>query len=758
MPACMVKGCTPTTRLGEHDVILHIFPKDKDIIRQWLVAVNQNMENLEELVETIFQSKNQKYRLCSVHFGPTCYMHNPKTGKRRLNPNAVPSIFPVRGVSTEDLSEDFSPRPLKRKRVDLMGHGVVSLKPGERCPTCSQIFQATHPKTKETAEKATVYDPYYGMTRTKVQATVRSFSIRVQCNKLRGKRKTVPRPQKSLVFGQSIDEVSTASTKSTSTPHETISNFQQGLDVQSRLPGGSLKQNMPVDFESESESETSCSSESSPASEGESDDSPLDEQEDVMTFSKTNFDSKTPVNVHPVNQRKFIVYESCLDALLFKIPCQFRGCSGRMKRVKKKTCGSYLSVFLQCTSRHYQKVWESQPKIDGKPAGNIELSGAVLLSGNAFAKMQQFFNVMNMVGVSESTCYRYQKNYLFPAIESAWRLNQEENFAALGTTALCVAGDLQSDSSGRKAKYCIYTLMDVKTQKILAFDIQQLCGGAKSAGLKKIACKKALDYLLREDLNVRILCTDRHASIRKMIKDVYSAIVHEYDVHHVAKSIGKKLLMASKRKNCEELAHWIGPAKNHLCWSANNCSQDPNKLLKRWNSLLYHVQNIHTWYDEKCDYNACQHTQLSLEAKKQRKWLNPQNASYKTLKKIVTDARLQKDLKHLSQFCHAGDMEVFHSHILKYRSKWQHFGIDGVQARIQLAALDHNENINRIQAASQHTLKSSRAVGAECYNATNAKARKEWLARAIYEPTNQRFLKDLLREVIEVAAGHRSID
>ena len=54
----------------------------------------------------------------------------------------------------------------------------------------------------------------------------------------------------------------------------------------------------------------------------------------------------------------------------------------------------------------------------------------------------------------------------------------------------------------------------------------------------------------------------------------------------------------------------------------------------------------------------------------------------------------------LTGFHHTGALEVFHSLILKYCPKRQHFSYVGMQARIELAILDHNYNTNRKQATT----------------------------------------------------------
>ena len=71
---------------------------------------------------------------------------------------------------------------------------------------------------------------------------------------------------------------------------------------------------------------------------------------------------------------------------------------------------------------------------------------------------------------------------------------------------------------------------------------------------------------------------------------------------------------------------------------------------------------------------------------------------HRTLSNVVTDTTLLKDIKKLTCFHHT---EVFHSLLLKYCPKRQHFSYVGMQARIELAILDHNYNTERKHATTK---------------------------------------------------------
>lgn len=48
--------------------------------------------------------------------------------------------------------------------------------------------------------------------------------------------------------------------------------------------------------------------------------------------------------------------------------------------------------------------------------------------------------------------------------------------------------------------------------------------------------QRGLDHLLTKGVNVGVITTDRAPSIRKIMKEMYSVIRHEFDAWHVNKS------------------------------------------------------------------------------------------------------------------------------------------------------------------------------------------------------------------------------
>ena len=56
----------------------------------------------------------------------------------------------------------------------------------------------------------------------------------------------------------------------------------------------------------------------------------------------------------------------------------------------------------------------------------------------------------------------------------------------------------------------------------------------------------------------------------KWIREAFTHTTYYYDIWHVAKSVRKKLLAASKEKGCEVIVQWMKGIYRYLYWSATS--------------------------------------------------------------------------------------------------------------------------------------------------------------------------------------------
>ena len=97
-------------------------------------------------------------------------------------------------------------------------------------------------------------------------------------------------------------------------------------------------------------------------------------------------------------------------------------------------------------------------------------------------------------------------------------------------------------------------------------------------------------------------------------------------------------------------------------------------LKEKWISV-HHCCNEHIWGDpEKIDGT---------------RWLTPGSTSHQALQSIVLNKTLIKALAQMTLASHTGTLEVYHSLLLKYCEKRNHFSTEGMIVRTALAALDN---------------------------------------------------------------------
>ena len=262
---------------------------------------------------------------------------------------------------------------------------------------------------------------------------------------------------------------------------------------------------------------------------------------------------------------------------------------------------------------------------------------------------------------------------------------------------------------------------------ILDTQVVQVSEVTSSNTMEPEGCKRCLNALLKNKVKVRCLATDRHTTVAANMRKLYPNMVHQYDTWHLAKWVVKKLTKKAKTKGCEDLNRWIQSMSNHLWWSAATCGGDPILLVEKWTSVVHHVSNKHSWGGCK-KFKRCIHHKLTKREMKAVPWLKAGSPSHKVLQEIVFNKRFLNDLHKLTEFHHTGQLEVYHSVMLKYVPKRQHFPYKGMVARTQLAAMDHNFNLDRPHA---ETTNKDGQAGQTRYKVVFPKGRKEWVAKPI---------------------------
>lgn len=229
------------------------------------------------------------------------------------------------------------------------------------------------------------------------------------------------------------------------------------------------------------------------------------------------------------------------------------------------------------------------------------------------------------------------------------------------------------------------------------------------------------------------------------MRKLYSMIKHQYDVWHLAKWVTKNLTAKAKAKGCDGLFQWIQSVSNHLWWTVSTCDGDATVLKEKWMSIVHHTANKHTWGG--CDkFKKCLHHKLSKEEQLDVPWLEMGSTAHDALKDVVLNKKLLKDISMLTECHHTGELEVYHSLMLKYAPKRQPFFYEGMIARTQLVALDHNYNVGRAQAV----ITSGNNAGQERFKAVFPKGRKDWVVKPILTEKSYLCISNMLHDLVKL--------
>ena len=142
--------------------------------------------------------------------------------------------------------------------------------------------------------------------------------------------------------------------------------------------------------------------------------------------------------------------------------------------------------------------------------------------------------------------------------------------------------------------------------------------------------------------------------------------------------------------------------------------------------MLHHIVNKRKWMGNTL-FHQCGHRRIPSSEAKNICWLKPGSPAHLALEEVVLNTKLLKDLAKLTDVCHTGKIEVYHSMMLKYCSKQEHLSYKCMVARTQLAALDNNANADRPQAL----VLSGEHAGQKRYKACFPKAHKRWVVKPV---------------------------
>ncbi|XP_059926281.1 uncharacterized protein LOC132471191 isoform X1 [Gadus macrocephalus] len=429
--------------------------------------------------------------------------------------------------------------------------------------------------------------------------------------------------------------------------------------------------------------------------------------------------------------RKYIVYETCLMEL-FDV-CAVCKC---VCAVKTKRLGTFISVEQLCEYCEYSRIWKSQPLLDNTPAGNLQLSAAVYISGASFFKLQRVFKAMHLQIFLSDTFRRHARMFIEPAIVHKWKNSQELMLQQLSEESkVILCGDMRADSPGHCAKFGIYTMMALNTNTVVDLQLVQSNEVGGSSHMEQEGLKRSLELFGARGVTLDCIVTDSHPQIQRFLRE--NNITQFYDVWHMEKGISKQLHKISKTKDCQKVKKWMRAIRNHVHWTAESSKTGPERLAK-WTSLLNHVQDIHTHDDPL--FPKCLHAIRSTRDKS--KWLSAATPAFYKLEKALTKKTVLRDIAKLSPHHQTSSLDAFHALILQFAPKNVIYPYLGILCRHYLAALHYNENADRGQATT--------SSWDPIYSLSFPKTRKgECRAKPVKTEATFRYVDDLMDMIME---------
>ena len=122
--------------------------------------------------------------------------------------------------------------------------------------------------------------------------------------------------------------------------------------------------------------------------------------------------------------------------------------------------------------------------------------------------------------------------------------------------------------------------------------------------------KRSFSSLKGLGVSLPTFISDRHRGIAKWIRETQKNTKHYFDIWHVARTISKKLLSASKESGCEMIKQWIRGVRNHLYWCVTSTKAGFESMITaKWSSFMRYVANKHKDHPNPL-YKECNHREL----------------------------------------------------------------------------------------------------------------------------------------------------
>jgi hypothetical protein len=111
-----------------------------------------------------------------------------------------------------------------------------------------------------------------------------------------------------------------------------------------------------------------------------------------------------------------------------------------------------------------------------------------------------------------------------------------------------------------------------------------------------------------------------------------------FQIWHLAKGVNKALNKLTPKY--PGINYWKKAIVNHIWFASQNCGESSDELIRIWESMLNHVQNIHEWVDKKGITRKCLHAPLTQEKIEWTDWIENEIEIH-VLKKVFITSKDQ---------------------------------------------------------------------------------------------------------------------
>ena len=278
-------------------------------------------------------------------------------------------------------------------------------------------------------------------------------------------------------------------------------------------------------------------------------------QTEFELLAKPDQDVESEINLAKLS--RYIVSSSKLTELKGNIctsvlPAGDRGICGQQRKFSTSKRGSVLLLSWTCDNKHCG-IWSSSEVLCVAHTSEIHVNdilstACILLSGNNFAKIIQYFKFLNLQLPQESTFYRVQKLFCIPEVFNFWdRMKTTILNVFKQYNDICLSGDGRNDSPGHCARYCCYFVMDQFVKVIVDLEVMD-CREVKgvSTNMEQEALQRVLLRLMKV-LDLADMTTDASSTLIKQTRELkqkhpeLNKLFHSLDIWHKAKSLTKAL-------------------------------------------------------------------------------------------------------------------------------------------------------------------------------------------------------------------------